>query len=58
MTTDENVGHVIRGEEWLPSMPYTAQPLLKLFWLGCALTAHSTIDFKPIGNGKLSKRDV
>lgn len=48
--------HVIRGEEWLPSLPlhnllYTA------FGWEAPEFAHLPLILKPIGNGKLSKRD-
>lgn len=48
--------HVIRGEEWLPSLPlhillYTA------FGWEAPQFAHLPLILKPVGNGKLSKRD-
>lgn len=52
------ISHVIRGEEWLPSLPlhvllYRAfgwEPTMPEF-------AHLPLILKPVGNGKLSKRD-
>ena len=47
--------HVIRGEEWLPSLPYIiyyTKPLV-----GMHPNLHLPLILKPIGNGKLSKRD-
>ena len=48
--------HVIRGEEWLPSMPLHAL-LYKAFGWEAPEFAHLPLILKPIGNGKLSKRD-
>ena len=48
--------HVIRGEEWLPSMPLHVL-LYKAFGWNAPEFAHLPLIIKPIGNGKLSKRD-
>jgi glutamyl-tRNA synthetase len=48
--------HVIRGEEWLPSMPLHVL-LYKAFEWEAPKFAHLPLILKPIGNGKLSKRD-
>jgi glutamyl-tRNA synthetase len=49
--------HVIRGEEWLPSMPLHVL-LYKAFGWEAPEFAHLPLILKPIGNGKLSKRDA
>ena len=48
--------HVIRGEEWLPSLPLHIL-LYKAFGWEAPEFAHLPLILKPIGNGKLSKRD-
>ena len=48
--------HVIRGEEWLPSLPLH-HLLYKAFSWNAPEFAHLPLILKPIGNGKLSKRD-
>jgi len=48
--------HVIRGEEWLPSMPLHVM-LYRAFGWEVPEFAHLPLILKPIGNGKLSKRD-
>jgi glutamyl-tRNA synthetase len=48
--------HVIRGEEWLPSMPLHVL-LYRAFAWEAPEFAHLPLIMKPIGNGKLSKRD-
>lgn len=48
--------HVIRGEEWLPSMPLH-ELLYKAFGWEAPEFAHLPLILKPVGNGKLSKRD-
>ena len=48
--------HVIRGEEWLPSMPLHCL-LYQAFGWEAPEFAHLPLILKPIGNGKLSKRD-
>lgn len=48
--------HVIRGEEWLPSMPLHVL-LYRAFDWEAPEFAHLPLILKPVGNGKLSKRD-
>ena len=48
--------HVIRGEEWLPSMPLH-ELLYRAFGWEAPQFAHLPLILKPVGNGKLSKRD-
>ena len=48
--------HVIRGEEWLPSMPLHVLLYRALGWKAPKF-AHLPLILKPVGNGKLSKRD-
>jgi glutamyl-tRNA synthetase len=48
--------HVIRGEEWLPSLPLHIL-LYRAFGWEAPEFAHLPLILKPIGNGKLSKRD-
>lgn len=48
--------HVIRGEEWLPSLPLH-ELLYKAFGWKAPKFAHLPLILKPVGNGKLSKRD-
>lgn len=48
--------HVIRGEEWLPSLPLHYL-LYQAFNWEAPKFAHLPLILKPIGNGKLSKRD-
>ena len=48
--------HVIRGEEWLPSMPLHCLLYTAFEWEAPQF-AHLPLILKPIGNGKLSKRD-
>jgi glutamyl-tRNA synthetase len=48
--------HVIRGEEWLPSLPLHDLLYKALGWKAPEF-AHLPLILKPIGNGKLSKRD-
>jgi glutamyl-tRNA synthetase len=52
------ITHVIRGEEWLPSMPLHVLLYKKLGW-GDTMPrfAHLPLILKPVGKGKLSKRD-
>ncbi len=52
------VTHVIRGEEWLPSAPLHVLLYEAFGWsdtMPCF--AHLPLLLKPVGNGKLSKRD-
>ncbi len=48
--------HVIRGEEWLPSLPLHYM-LYRAFGWEAPQFAHLPLILKPVGNGKLSKRD-
>jgi nondiscriminating glutamyl-tRNA synthetase len=48
--------HVIRGEEWLPSMPLHVL-LYRAFGWDAPEFAHLPLILKPNGKGKLSKRD-
>lgn len=48
--------HVIRGEEWLPSVPLH-HLLYQAFGWEAPEFAHLPLILKPVGNGKLSKRD-
>jgi glutamyl-tRNA synthetase len=50
------VSHVIRGEEWLPSLPLHIM-LYRSFGWDPPLFAHLPLLLKPDGKGKLSKRD-
>ncbi len=50
------ISHVIRGEEWLPSLPLHLL-LYKAFRWTPPQFAHLPLILKPEGNGKLSKRD-
>lgn len=52
------VTHVIRGEEWLPSAPLHVLLYRALGWEeSMPRFAHLPLLLKPVGNGKLSKRD-
>jgi len=50
------ISHVIRGEEWLPSLPLHIM-LYRSFGWEAPLFAHLPLLLKPDGKGKLSKRD-
>ena len=50
------ISHVIRGEEWLPSMPLHVL-LYRAFSWESPKFAHLPLILKPVGKGKLSKRD-
>ncbi len=50
------ISHVIRGEEWLPSLPLHIL-LYQAFGWNEPEFAHLPLLLKPDGNGKLSKRD-
>ena len=50
------ISHVIRGEEWLPSMPLHLL-LYRAFGWEVPKFAHLPLILKPVGKGKLSKRD-
>lgn len=51
-----NISHVIRGEEWLPSLPLHVS-LYEAFGWEVPKFAHLPLILKPSGKGKLSKRD-
>lgn len=51
-----NISHVIRGEEWLPSMALHVL-LYESFGWDRPKFAHLPLILKPTGKGKLSKRD-
>ena len=52
------ITHVIRGEEWLPSMPLHVLLYKALGWEETKPRfAHLPLILKPVGKGKLSKRD-
>lgn len=50
------ISHVIRGEEWLPSLPLHVL-LYEAFGWEAPAFAHLPLILKPNGKGKLSKRD-
>lgn len=50
------ISHVIRGEEWLPSMPLHVLLYEAMNWEAPEF-AHLSLILKPEGKGKLSKRD-
>lgn len=50
------ISHVIRGEEWLPSLPLHVA-LYEAFRWKIPKFAHLPLILKPTGKGKLSKRD-
>lgn len=52
------ITHVIRGEEWLPSLPLHVLLYRSFGWENTMPEfAHLPLILKPVGNGKLSKRD-
>lgn len=51
-----DISHVIRGEEWLPSLALH-QLLYNAFGWDAPEFAHLPLIMKPVGKGKLSKRD-
>ena len=52
------VSHVIRGEEWLPSAPLHVLLYEAFGWTDTMPAfVHLPLLLKPVGNGKLSKRD-
>jgi len=52
------ISHVIRGEEWLPSLPLHVLLYRSFGWEDeMPLFAHLPLLLKPSGKGKLSKRD-
>ncbi|HVN16114.1 MAG TPA: glutamate--tRNA ligase [Anaerolineales bacterium] len=50
------ITHVIRGSEWLPSMPLHIHVIRAFGWQE-PVFAHLSVFLKPSGKGKLSKRD-
>jgi glutamyl-tRNA synthetase len=53
-----DISHVIRGEEWLPSLPLHYLLYDAFGWTGTQPEfAHLSLLLKPDGKGKLSKRD-
>ena len=53
-----DISHVIRGEEWLPSLPLHVALYHALGWReSMPEFAHLPLILKPSGKGKLSKRD-
>ena len=50
------ISHIIRGEEWLPSMPLHVLLYEAMNWEAPEF-AHLSLILKPEGKGKLSKRD-
>jgi glutamyl-tRNA synthetase len=53
-----NISHVIRGEEWLPSLPLHILLYRAFDWEDqMPKFAHMPLTLKPDGKGKLSKRD-
>jgi glutamyl-tRNA synthetase len=52
-----NITHVIRGSEWLPSLPLHAH-LIRAFGWEEPIFVHLSVFLKPSGKGKLSKRDT
>jgi len=50
-----NITHVLRGEEWIPSMPKQVL-LYRFFGWEMPLFAHLTVFLDPSGKGKMSKR--
>jgi glutamyl-tRNA synthetase len=58
MVDDHLMGitHVIRGSEWLPSMPLHVHVIRAFGWEE-PLFVHLSVFLKPSGKGKLSKRD-
>jgi glutamyl-tRNA synthetase len=51
------ISHVIRGEEWLPSLPLHSMIYDSFGWLDKPTFVHLPLILKPLGKGKLSKRD-
>lgn len=51
-----DISHVIRGEEWLPSLALHIM-LYRAFGWEAPKFAHLPLIMKPVGKGKLSKRD-
>ena len=59
MVDDHLMGitHVIRGSEWLPSMPLHMH-VIRAFGWDAPQFVHLSVFLKPSGKGKLSKRDT
>ena len=51
------ISHVIRGSEWLPSMPLHVH-ILRAFGWEVPQFVHLSVFLKPSGKGKLSKREA
>jgi len=51
------ISHVIRGSEWLPSMPLHIHVIRAFGWEEPQF-AHLSVFLKPTGNGKMSKREA
>jgi glutamyl-tRNA synthetase len=51
------ITHVIRGSEWLPSLPLHTHVIRAFGWEE-PIFAHLSVFLKPSGKGKLSKRDT
>jgi glutamyl-tRNA synthetase len=51
-----NITHVIRGSEWLPSLPLHAH-VIRAFGWDEPIFVHLSVFLKPSGKGKMSKRD-
>ncbi len=51
------ISHVIRGSEWLPSLPLHAHVIRAFGWQEPQFV-HLSVFLKPSGKGKLSKRDT
>jgi glutamyl-tRNA synthetase len=50
------ITHVIRGSEWLPSLPLHTH-VIRAFGWDEPIFAHLSVFLKPTGKGKMSKRD-
>ena len=59
MVDDHEMGitHVLRGEEWLPSLPLHAH-IYEAFGWEQPIWVHLSVFLKPSGKGKMSKRDT
>ncbi len=51
-----NITHVIRGSEWLPSLPLHTH-IIRAFGWSEPVFVHLSVFLKPSGKGKMSKRD-
>jgi glutamyl-tRNA synthetase len=52
-----SITHVLRGEEWLPSLPLHAH-IYEAFGWEQPVWVHLSVFLKPSGKGKMSKRDT